>query len=279
MKARMHLLKTDNPTSLLVKAVQQKGEPLFIRFEETTDENKDKLQGYDLLTVCTPKVFNEGDLCLINVNGKYVVDILVTVIETNFDKIFVGERATVSSIQNVEFIVASTDHTHGFESLEVVDGDSIIPEIDGHFIAKYIYEHNTGEAITDVEVETVSQLDQLPATFFQFNSLSDVIDAIIGKFDEPIIVNENNTVNIEVAPKSTNFLGWSDAEIEQNRLLQIEERKALKKRSETLTVGDITVFINGRGRVDGDIAYDKFIQNTLTYPQLKEIFEFINSHI
>lgn len=270
MKARMHLLKTDNPKSLLVKAVQQKGEPLFIRFEEANNENKDKLQGYDLLSVCKPKTFNDGDLCLIKIGDKYIVDIMVTELAAPFYNVFVGERGTIAPMGDVELIIASTDHTHGFESFEVVEGDSIIPEIDGYFIAKYIYEHNTGKAITDVEVETASSADLLPATFFQFNSLSDVIEAVLGEYDMPIIVNENNTVNIEAAPQSTNSSELSDKEVDQ-----IKERL----RSERLTVGDITIFINGAGRVDGDIALDKYRQNTLTYPQLKDIIDFINSHI
>lgn len=163
MKARIQLVKSDQPDATLFSL----SNVLYIN-DVFNDINRLNVTYCDMLLVTKESNIKYNDYCLINDHGSFIVekcDKIVTPQTIGVRDVFIGQAGTVSPMDNVEKIIASTCY----------DRLKDLPKIHDVFIEIFVKLNNDGNKITDVNVVT----DKLGDVKVKSNNT-----VIIQKYDE-----------------------------------------------------------------------------------------------
>ena len=225
MKARIHLFEHDSAESTFFKDLNEKNQPIYLRFNSLPS----KTVPCDLLVVHETKDFNTEDLYLIHcpVDDVYEIDTMDKLVSmgclsSNLSDVFIGNNGTVTSITNVEKIVAGT------YKITIPVSHNKLNSINNKFIAEYIYSHNKGEAISTVDIKTISREafnDEIKRV--EFNYFDMTVDDIKKLYlgiqsikEMPILDNIGNVI-------VTNILGYLKNKTHENVIHEDKQNSEL----------------------------------------------------
>lgn len=266
MKGRIHLFehnKHDNVESLFIKTNTKNGQILSFRhnYNNTNDIP------CDLLVVYKPNKYNINDLFLVHdkLTETYYIDKLtkhvdLSDIDSDVANVFIGEKGTVTSVDNVEKIIASTFVNEEFED-ELMNISDLNPD----FTFEYQHKYNIGKPIfnVDIKVNGKEEINKIITdsgyNYFELSKddIHQLIDMVEKYKEMPILDDENDIILTDIT-EDINYISNSPVSNENK-----------------IQVGNVIVEVgkNGVSMILADPT--KFYSTTIDMTQLSSIVGFI----